>query len=524
MQNSLSAFELPTSVEFPVSLCEKLTRDKRSARVSKYSIFTWTESSIWTDPQHGSVANGFEIGRLGKGHRGNRYYIIPRIESLIENSNALNNEAKRQISDRGSRMSGFSISKRFDGIELILSELRTQYGDRFQRLDESCSFKSVSDCKQILFTEHDDGSLQRPDRLWTLFATKGPLRKPTKSKILVYSDTIEPRQIEIISSRLKNSLSKLSPLTEVEATSFKDATEILENSKKEENIIGYIGVSGGPGTPISDLVSSHMKKLDMLRRSYRAFGTKTLSERYALNDQVTHLIELLGGQSYRLKPVRGFENVTYIGFDLGHPKSRQFSIPVMTIVNSKGALLGYWKGKQSRDETLTSQTIVEATKWLKSVRLKLNLTDEWIVIRDGKSFQNDGIKHLIEYLGGKTAYIEVIKNPVPLVAQFQMLASPGTLATWDDSNEAILQTETPLVHHQVGRPVRLKVKQNSLGRSIESLAAAVFSLCHAPSLGLRSTRLPSPIYWADGLAKECGRSIQFSGIHHALNNEQRLDL
>ena len=26
-------------------------------------------------------------------------------------------------------------------------------------------------------------------------------------------------------------------------------------------------------------------------------------------------------------------------------------------------------------------------------------------------------------------------------------------------------------------------------------------------------------YWADGLAKECGCSIQFSGMHHALHNE-----
>jgi hypothetical protein len=163
---------------------------------------------------------------------------------------------------------------------------------------------------------------------------------------------------------------------------------------------------------------------------------------------------------------------------------------------------------------LKTHTISDALEWLNKTKESLSISEKWVVMRDGKSFGNDGMHELLKSLGSKVTYVEVIKDPVPFITDANKPAAPGGLAILEGGQEAILQTESPLIRHQIGRPIRLRIKYNPAGRSIESIATAVFSLCHSPTLGLRTTRIPAPTYWADGLAKESGKSIQFGGLHH----------
>ncbi len=56
---------------------------------------------------------------------------------------------------------------------------------------------------------------------------------------------------------------------------------------------------------------------------------------------------------------------------------------------------------------------------------------------------------------------------------------------------------------------------DGLGLGDPKLLDCVLGLCYAPSLGVRPTRSPSPIYWADGVSKISAANHQFSGLNFA---------
>ena len=518
MKSAVTAFELYGSLDCLESISEAVAGNLWHSKQSKYSIFVWSEENSWSDQTLGPAANGYEIGRLGKSAFGDRFYIMPRTEPIGNSTELWTSEECRLLSDKGIRMGRFSVPLRLAKADELLDRLDTVFGGSFRRLDESVSFKSVEKEKRIHLGQ-SGFTLRRPERLWMPFRTRGPLQAPGLSLLSVYSEQFEGDRLEQLAVRLRASIAKLAPDVEVRVADFCEVNSNLSSiCSKGRRSVAYVGVRGGHGEPISPRTREHLERLDLARIPYRAFGDKTFTERYALNDQVPHLIELLGGHSFRTVPVSGFEKTTYLGFDLGHPKSKRHSVPVMTVVDARGRLLGYWRGQQPRDETIRSGSIRAALEWLRRIHKKLSLSNDWVVLRDGKSFKNDGMCELFKELGEMTTYVEVIKNPVPLMHRDSNPMEPGGLAILDDGREVLLQTEQPLVPYQIGRPIRLRLGHNPAGRSIESVAASVFSLCHAPSLGLRSTRSPGPIYWADGLAKESGKALQFAGLHHVEHN------
>lgn len=515
MKTSISGFELRSGVEHPDSIVSNLSSEKRSARASKYTLFTWKDEGIWKHQKLGTAANGYEIGRLGRSKFGNRYYILPRTESIDSGREELSSEEHRLLSEVGMKMSNFTISLRLSGIEELLDELARTFGSEFRRLDDSAEF-TILDKGSFIHLGSDEEVVDKPRQLWMPLRKSGLIRKPEKTFLHVYSEQFKTKHLEQISSRLRISLGELSPETQVKVIPFAEAETILESSKYP--YVAYIGVFGSKGDPIPDKTKQHLKALDSARIPYRVFGPKTFNERYALNDQVPHLIELLGGKTFSTHPLEGFEDCVYLGFDLGHPKNIAHSVPVMTIVDASGSLLGYWRGTQPKDETLRSESMRDALQWLMEFKNNNLKANSWLVMRDGRSFKNDGINLILNELGSKLTYVEVIKNPVPLLHHNNIAAQPGTLSVVDGGQEAFLQTEAPLIRYQIGKPIRIKVKHNPMDRPIESIAEAVYSQCLAPSLGLRNTRIPSPIYWADGLAKESGQSLQFAGLHHVGHN------
>jgi hypothetical protein len=53
---------------------------------------------------------------------------------------------------------------------------------------------------------------------------------------------------------------------------------------------------------------------------------------------------------------------------------------------------------------------------------------------------------------------------------------------------------------------------NPIGLTPAEIANHVLSHCHAPGLGLHAHRLPSAIYWADGIAGSDDFDLRFRGI------------
>jgi hypothetical protein len=189
------------------------------------------------------------------------------------------------------------------------------------------------------------------------------------------------------------------------------------------------------------------------------------------------------------------------------------------LVSSGGGLLAYWKFPQARDETMRAETLSRVTPLIKEfINGSKNMPDSIVAIRDGRFFKNDGVFDFVQALPVKTALLEIIKNPVPLLLNGNRQASPGTVVEISREEDALLQTSSPMVKGQIGKPIRLRIRSNPLGMPLALYAQAILGLCHAPSLGLRNTRLPAPIYWSNGIAKEAGRSIQFGGLNHVPHN------
>lgn len=517
MSQSLAAFELSDDIKFPDSIKRLLKGSAYNTSITRYRAFIWNTSSEWSHDKAGICANGYEINRLGRGTFGSRYYIAPRSEPIAANRKELENPVLYEVADVGFRLPSFSIPKRIEGMKQALQDFDLLFGSKFNHLDNSCEFGAVCAANQIVMGDHCP--TERPKSIWMPLNAKGALEQPGESRIIVYSEQFQSKHLQQLANRLRYSLRTLAAMTTVDVLPFDDAILQLEtNPAKDVQMVGYIGVTGGPGTDIPIASREHLLRMDKIRRPYRVFGVKTFNERYALNDQVPHLIELLGGKAYRINPVSGFENTSFLGFDLGHPKSKRYSVPVMTVVDANGGHIGHWKGHQLRDETLRKQTIEAAIQWLLDFRSENSSPDNWMVLRDGKSFENDGVHNLIKMLGPRTTYVEIIKNPVPYILNGNSPSLPGSFAALKESNEVILQTEMPLVRYQMGKPIRIRVRHNPANHSLESIASAIFSLCHAPSLGMRTTRTPAPIYWADGLAKEGGLSLQFAGLHHIPHN------
>lgn len=512
-----TAFELASGIDFPQQFQEIFSASNWNVVATGNMVFVWSANNEWQHEKWGRIANGLRIMRLASTASNKRYCIMPRVQSVDSKTISLDAEASRQISETGNRMPTFSCIRRLFLIKDLLRDLQRVFRNDFTSIDNLVTSTSVSEENVILLG--GGCAIQHPQRLWMPLKNNGLLQGPPPSRILVYSEQFPQDKLNHIARRLRQSISSLTSNTIVETCTFQEAIEQCASFPSGPlRTVAYIGVLGEHGSPLPEGTLKHLASLNKLNIPFRVFGSNTHTQPYALNDQVVHLIELLGGQAFRIQPVSGFENTRFIGFDLGHPTKRSFSVPVMTVVDSYGALVGFWKGRQKKDETLLKKSIAEACQWFRRFSENFDSDTEWLVLRDGKSFSNDGVDLLLKQLEPAVTYVEVIKNPVPLLVAEGKSAPPGSMVVAQQGEEAILQTESPWVVYQMGLPIRLRIKQNSQNRSLESICAAVYSLCHAPALGLRTTRIPSPVYWANGIAKNAGNSIQFAGLNHVPHN------
>lgn len=255
--------------------------------------------------------------------------------------------------------------------------------------------------------------------------------------------------------------------------------------------------------------------LDALRQPYRVFSDGAVQNRFAGNDMLPHLAELLGGAAYRVILPEAFQQALFIGLDLGHPLHQGDSVPVMSVVDGEGGLRAWWRGAQIRDETLRPQTLAAASAWFHAWFNNSGSNPTRIVIlRDGKMNRNDGLEAFRVAMPRPALLAEVIKSPVPLLLQGDQPAPAGTWVETVPNQDGFLQPPSaPFAGHLV-QPFRLRLVANPEQIPLSQLASALYTLCHAPSLGIRPASAASPIYWSDGLAQNGGQSIQFRGLHH----------
>ncbi len=284
--------------------------------------------------------------------------------------------------------------------------------------------------------------------------------------------------------------------------------------------VTFIGVSGRKGDYIPENIERCLVTLDRHRIPYRLFSLDNQNFRWSVLDMSIIAVQLAGGIPYRVRLPLGanLPNPVFIGFDMGHPKDGE-SVVVGTAVDRFGSLLAYWEGRQPRDETLSEKCLRDALKFLTTV-LRKRFPDGYqpVIIRDGRMFENESLYPYEEAFQGGFSFIEVRKSGVPLFCDGLNLVPPGTACRIPNHGGLVLLAHYGNVRTHQLNPIRIDVVRNGHGIDELELLKIVTGLCYAPILGLLPSRIPAPIYWADGIAGNNPINHQFRGLHFVNHN------
>lgn len=348
-------------------------------------------------------------------------------------------------------------------------------------------------------------------------------RTQIDTRFVIVSQYNDEVKLKLFAKRIVRSMREVCYEADVRVADFFKALAWLKHHPTESDHLDrvfLIGVTGVSGDPIQSQTKELLDLCDHHRIPYRIFSDQSLVNRFALNDQIPHLLRLSGKIPSQLKLGKIWEQTTFIGFDLGHPKNARYSVLTMSVVSSNGNLLGYWRTNQERDETIRMEFMREANEFYQRLIRARNLRPEKIVIfRDGRIFKNDGLRKFMKLLGQQSSLLEIVKRPVPHFWVNEQDATPGSYWVLEDQRDALLQTTSPTARNQSAKAIRIRLLEEAYGSPLNAYLELVYSLCHAPALGLRTTRVPAPVYWSDGLARNGGHDLQFSGLHHVLHKD-----
>jgi hypothetical protein len=362
-------------------------------------------------------------------------------------------------------------------------------------------------------------------------ALKGKsLRPAVRTHLLYTGQTHAKGRLDPFAQKISSALNSLGvhiAIRHLEFGNFLDSLSRMTPEKVQDQSVVLIGVPGSKTDPqpIPEETTRAFQLMDRLHIPYRIFGEPSLDGPYAANDMAPYLAMLMGASLREVELAPAFAGTLFLGLDLGHPLHLGNSVPVLSVVDSRGRLLAWWRGQQIRDETLRRETITRATTWLLDwLRATSRQASDFVILRDGKLNKNDGLEQLSRALPSPSTLVEVVKNPVPLMRQNGALAKPGTWVEVVPGRDGFLQMPEPAVQGHIANPLRLrKTAQDDL-HSLEDIAAAVFALCHAPTLGLRIPGAPAPIYWSDGLSANSGMDLQFRGLNHVPHHDEILEV
>ncbi|HOB52807.1 MAG TPA: hypothetical protein PK176_11200 [Acidobacteriota bacterium] len=286
-----------------------------------------------------------------------------------------------------------------------------------------------------------------------------------------------------------------------------------------QNKLVCIGLHGRTGDPVQPDVLALMRELDDVGASYRLFSLDTPESGLynAVLNQLPVFLMSAGGTAYEVDlHLPGADADCYfLGIDIGHNPEAPESKPVFTLVDSRGRLLRYWVIPQRRDETLHRRTVDaglrQAAAYLDTVAPARRL----VIMRDGRMFRHERLDEYRRHVGDAFSFLEVIKHPVPMMLDGARASAPGTVLKPRGGNCYFLMTADSPVSSHINHPLKVRVVHDGLGLGDPKLLDCVLGLCYAPSLGVRPTRSPSPIYWADGVSKISDTNHQFSGLNFA---------
>ena len=511
----LTTFQTQSKEDFPDKVSTLLTEAGYRIEVNRYALEAYRPGLKWQMPRIGTVLGGCRLTRLSGGggtwisvlpHWG-----IPGIE--------LSPADRAQVDQKITTSREFSATGRLDECFRLIRTLG------LPALPESAPVSVASGGRVILESGPQPlGGVSFP-------ALKGkPLRPAVRTNLHCTSQTHSREHLGSFVTKVSSALAGFgisAVVRHVEFDAFLESLLRLTPEQVQDQSVVLIGVPGSKTDrqPIPPETLTVFRLMDALGIPYRIFGDPSLDGSFPANDMAPYLAMLLGASLKEVELAPAFAETLFLGLDLGHPLHMGDSVPVLSVVDSRGRLQAWWRGRQVRDETLRRETTNRATSWLLDwLRLTNRQPSDFIVLRDGKVNKHDGLDEMAHALPQPATLVEVVKNPVPMMRLDGGLAPPGTWIEISPGRDGFLQMPEPAINGHIAHPLRLRRVGSDGRHSLADIAGAVFTLCHAPTLGLRVPGSPVPVYWSDGLAANSGRDLQFRGLNHVTNHDELSEL
>lgn len=267
--------------------------------------------------------------------------------------------------------------------------------------------------------------------------------------------------------------------------------------------------------PPTDEVLDVLSSLERCRVPFRrAYADDPLE--FSIPDQLPSLLIAAGGRPHAIHVTHRFRDALTVGIDLSHPTNSSVSRLAVTIVDQAGMLAWVTRMEVPRDETINADIVRRLGELVRTwLHEHGRLDDPLIVLRDGRIPERELVSHWLDCFGRNLAVIEVRKrgNPILFEAEAVEMKKPYAVQI-ENSNTVLTAATAPIDPAAMTEPLKLTwtAEANPIRLTPAEIANHVLSHCHAPGLGLHAHRLPSAIYWADGIAGSDNFDLRFRGI------------
>ena len=301
------------------------------------------------------------------------------------------------------------------------------------------------------------------------------------------------------------------------------------NETSEVTRVGFFALDGKKGMRPTQNAIEWMGLMEKAELPYVLFSvSRDVNPVYTQHGNAMHLLAKAGGQHYctRPKSIPDFNDCWFVGLDLGIGAQYRGKCVVVTLTDSTGSLICFWRAIKDSDETLKEGLLSEAITWVLSHAESIAPNRKIVVIRDGLCPHHELMETYKQLLpAGRTLFIEYTKKGNPLIIDGNGQPQPGTMAVPVGSTEAFLFTARSSQKGMLTNATRFRCRINDTGYSLEQVGEMLTALCFSPKLSIQPSSIPAPIYWADGIASISNVNLQFAGWKHLPNvtRDFRLD-
>ncbi len=302
----------------------------------------------------------------------------------------------------------------------------------------------------------------------------------------------------------------------------------LENLKSGDDIEAFLAdrsqgqpvvlvpLDGKKGDRPHDRIMNWLKYLNSKKAAFQlcSIASNPLYSRHGL---AIAILAKANGSIFIVQP-EGFPNFRhswFIGLDLGRGGLNKGKILAMTLTNSEGSLQAYWRAKKDENETLSPEILREGLSWIAANAKLLGGDRHLYLIRDGLRPHKELLDFYYEALSNENfTLIEYSKSGSPLIHCAPNEPESGTTILLEKSDFTSLY---PCISPQSGvltTPIKFRTSINPNKHSSSEIALLLTALCHSATLSYQPSRLPSPLQWANGIARISYTDLQFSGWAH----------